>query len=51
LAIAETFTPMSDDERLAFFQDIILLVKPENMRWKATDWENPTEWIPRRRGL
>jgi aryl-alcohol dehydrogenase-like predicted oxidoreductase len=51
LAIAESFTPMSDAERLAFFQDIIPLVKPENMRWKATDWVDPKEWIPRRRGL
>jgi len=51
LAIAEAFTPLSDAERLAFFQDILPLVRPENLRWKATDWENPTEWIPRRRGL
>jgi len=51
LVIAESFTPMNDDERLAFFQDIVPLVKPENMRWKSTDWTNPTEWIPRRRGL
>ena len=51
LAIAESFTPMTDAERLAFFQDIIPLVQPKNMRWKATDWENPTEWIHRGRGL
>ncbi len=51
LAIAESFTPMSDAERLAFFKDILPLVKAENMRWKATDWVNPKEWIPRRRGL
>ena len=51
LAIAEAFTPMNDAERLAFFKDILPLVRPENLRWKATDWENPTEWIPRRRGL
>jgi predicted aldo/keto reductase-like oxidoreductase len=50
LSIAESFTPMSDEERLAFFQDIVPLVKPQNMRWKATDWNNPTEWIPRNRG-
>ncbi len=50
LAIAESFTPMSDNERLAFFQEIISLVRPENMRWKADDWSNPTEWIPRNRG-
>ncbi len=51
LAIAESFTPLSDEERLAFFKDIIPLVEPANMRWKTTDWTNPTEWIPRGRGL
>ena len=51
LAIAESFTPMTDAERLAFFKDIIHLVRPEKMPWKATDWENPSEWIPRGRGL
>jgi predicted aldo/keto reductase-like oxidoreductase len=51
LAIAESFVPMTDEERLAFFQDIIPLVRPQNMRWKASDWSNPTEWISRGRGL
>ncbi len=51
LAIAEGFSPMTDEERLAFFKDIIPLVRPEKLRWKATDWENPTEWVPRGRGL
>jgi aryl-alcohol dehydrogenase-like predicted oxidoreductase len=51
LAIAESFRPLSDVERLAFFQEIISLATPENLRWKADDWENPKEWIPRRRGL
>ncbi len=51
LAIAESFVPMKDEERLAFFKEIIPLVRPENMRWKAKDWNSPTEWIPRRRGL
>jgi predicted aldo/keto reductase-like oxidoreductase len=50
LAVAESFVPMTDEERLGFFRDIIPLVRPENLRWKATDWENPTEWIPRGRG-
>jgi aryl-alcohol dehydrogenase-like predicted oxidoreductase len=50
LAIAEAFTPMTDEERLAFFKDIIHLVCPEKMYWKATDWDNPTEWVPRNRG-
>lgn len=51
LAIAEAFTPLSDAERLAFFKDILPLVRPEKMRWKATDWDYPREWIPRGRGL
>jgi len=47
LSIAEAFEPMTDAEKLAFFKDIIPLVKPENMRWKASDWVNPTEWKDR----
>ncbi|MEA2008836.1 MAG: aldo/keto reductase, partial [Chloroflexota bacterium] len=47
LAIAESFTPMTDKERLTFFKDVVGLVRPENMMWKAADWENPTEWIER----
>ena len=50
LKVAETFTPMSDAERLAFFKDIIHLVEPAKVFWKAVDWDNPTEWIPRNRG-
>jgi aryl-alcohol dehydrogenase-like predicted oxidoreductase len=51
LAIAESFTPPTDEERLAFFKDIIPLVQPEKLRWKAAEWDHPTEWVPRRRGL
>jgi len=51
LAIAESFTPMTDKERLEFFKDIIPLVRPEKMRWKASDWDNPRECVPRNRGL
>jgi len=47
LAIAKNFTPMKDEERLTFFKEIIPLVKPQNMRWKAKNWENPVEWIER----
>lgn len=50
LAIAESFTPMTDEERLAFFGDIIPLVKTDKMPWKAVDWNNPVEWALRGRG-
>jgi hypothetical protein len=51
LTIAESFEPLSDEERLAFFRDIMPLVRPEKMAWKAVDWGDPTEWVPRGRGL
>ena len=50
LAVAESFTPLSDEERLEFFREILPLVRPDKMPWKATDWGNPTEWVPRNRG-
>lgn len=49
-SVAEKFVPMTDEERLAFFQDVIPLVKPENLPWKVPDWDDPVEWIPRNRG-
>ncbi|HEA70084.1 hypothetical protein LCGC14_1732830 [marine sediment metagenome] len=47
LAIAESFIPMTDEERLNFFRDIISLVRPEKIPWKAADWDNPTKWVSR----
>jgi hypothetical protein len=50
LSVAENFVPMTDEERLAFFQDVLPLVKPQNLPWKVPDWDDPVEWIPRNRG-
>jgi hypothetical protein len=47
LAVAEGFTPMTGVERLAFFREILPLVQPQNMPWKATRWASPTEWKSR----
>jgi len=47
LAVAESFTPMTGPERLAFFREVLPMVQPQNMPWKATEWGNPTEWKPR----
>lgn len=47
LDVAENFTPMAGPERLDLFREMLPLVKPENMPWKASDWGNPTEWKPR----
>ncbi len=48
LAVAESFTPMTGPERLSFFREMLPLVVPQNMPWKATEWGSPTEWKPRR---
>ena len=48
LAVAESFTPMTGPERLEFFREVLPMVKPENMPWKASDWGNPTAWKPRK---
>jgi uncharacterized protein len=47
LAVAETFTPLSDEERLEFFKEIIHLATPQVMKWKAQDFENPVAWEKR----
>jgi predicted aldo/keto reductase-like oxidoreductase len=48
LEVAERFTPLSGPERLAFFRQMLPLVVPENLPWKADDWSNPAEWKLRR---
>ena len=47
LAVAEHFTPMAGPERLAFFREVLPMVAPENMPWKANDWGDPTGWKTR----
>jgi uncharacterized protein len=44
LAVAEGFTPMTPDERLDLFKEILPRVSPANAPWKAEDWDNPVEW-------
>jgi hypothetical protein len=47
LAVAETFKPLSDNERLELFREVLPMVSPKNMPWKAADWNNPVEWLKR----
>jgi hypothetical protein len=44
LAVAESFVPMTGPQRLAFFREMLPLVKTENLPWKASDWDKPTVW-------
>ena len=39
---------LTGTERLEFFREVLPLVQPENMPWKADDWANPTDWKPRK---
>lgn len=43
VAEANAFTPMDDIERLAFFQEIMPLVRADVLRWKAGEWMSG-EW-------
>ena len=47
LAVAEAFKPLTDIERLELFREVMPLVTPENVSWKAEDWDNPSEWKKR----
>jgi aryl-alcohol dehydrogenase-like predicted oxidoreductase len=46
LAVAEGYEPLSDEERLQLFREVLPLVKPAVVPWKANDWANPTAWRP-----
>ena len=48
LAVAESFTPLSGPERLELFTELMPLVRPDILRWKADDWKNPKGWMPRK---
>ncbi|USG66306.1 aldo/keto reductase [Brevibacillus ruminantium] len=41
--IAKRFTPMTDIERVQFFQEIMPLVRADVLRWKASEWMSG-EW-------
>jgi aryl-alcohol dehydrogenase-like predicted oxidoreductase len=44
LAVAEGFVPLSGRERLDLFRQVLPMVQPRNLPWKANDWDNPTDW-------
>jgi predicted aldo/keto reductase-like oxidoreductase len=44
LAVAGSYTPLTAPERLQLYRDVLPLVQPGNMMWKAADWGNPVEW-------
>jgi uncharacterized protein len=47
LAVAEDYKPLSDGERLELFKEVLPMVKPATVPWKAEDWDNPVQWTRR----
>lgn len=38
LEVAEEYKPLSDDERLQLFREVLPLVSPKTLPWKAEEW-------------
>ncbi len=47
LAVAESYCPLSDEERLELFREVLPLVSPTTLPWKARDWGKPDGWVSR----
>jgi aryl-alcohol dehydrogenase-like predicted oxidoreductase len=47
LAVAESFRPLKDEERLALFKEVLPLVSPRNLPWKAGEWGKDVGWQSR----
>lgn len=44
LSVAKDYRPLSDEERLELFREVLPIVTPEGVPWKAEDWNDPVEW-------
>jgi aryl-alcohol dehydrogenase-like predicted oxidoreductase len=44
LEVAAAYRPLSDNERLELFKEVLPMVTPEGAPWKAEDWGKPVEW-------
>lgn len=47
MAVAETFRPLTDTERLDLFKEVLPMVTPETAPWKAEAWNAPSQWAMR----
>lgn len=44
LAVAEGYKPLTDAERLQLFREVLPMVNPQTVPWKAEDWNQAIEW-------
>lgn len=47
LAVAESYKPFSDEERLELFREVLPMVSPKAMPWKAKEWGDAFHWRER----
>ncbi len=47
LAVAESYQPLSDEERLQLFKDVLPMVTPKALPWKAKEWGDASHWRKR----
>jgi len=47
IAVAESYQPLTDGERLELIREVLPRVTPENVPWKTADWQNPVAWKKR----
>jgi len=47
LKVAENYRPLDDEEQLALYREVLPMVTPADMPWKAEDWDNPVAWRKR----
>ena len=47
LAVAESYKPLSDEERLELFKEVLPMVTPKAMPWKAKEWGDAYHWRKR----
>lgn len=45
LLVAETFAPLEEPEKQAFFEQVQPLATPGNLPWKALDWCKTGQWL------
>jgi predicted aldo/keto reductase-like oxidoreductase len=47
IEVAESYKPLSDEERLQLFREILPLVNPKTLPWKSEEWGTATSWSKR----